>query len=162
MGIVLTGEATTGGTDIIARIMKLYYPHFSVGRLILLIDGIIVLSSAVIFKEFEIAIYSAISLYIATIFIDKIIDGIDFAKAVYIISDKSETISKNIISNMKRGVTGISSKGMYTNKSTNMLMCVVKGYEVATLKNCIYQTDKNAFIIISDVSEVMGEGFKLF
>jgi len=161
MGIVLMNESTTGGTDIAARILELYFPNFSVGKLILAVDGSIAALSAIIFRNFELAVYAAIALYISSVIVDRLVEGVDFAKATYIISSKSTDISENILTKMQRGVTGFKGAGMYSKKDTIILLCIVKNYELATLKKCIFEIDSNAFLITADVREVMGKGFRL-
>lgn len=160
LGIVFKSDATTGGTDVAAKLLKINFPHISVGKLILIIDGIIITLSAIVFKNLNLAVYATISLYITTIIVDRMIEGIDFAKAVYIISEKNQEISSNIMSKINRGVTGLKGIGMYSKEDTTILLCVLKNYELAKLKSIVYEIDDKAFFITCDVREVMGEGFK--
>lgn len=160
MGIVLKSDATTGGTDVAARLLKLNFAHLSVGKLILLVDGFIVTASAIVFRNLNLAVYATISLYITTIIVDRMIEGIDFAKAIYIISNKNEEISSEIMSKISRGVTGLKGIGMYSKEETTVLLCILKNYELAALKKIVSDIDNKAFFITCDAREVMGEGFK--
>ena len=159
-GIVILGGWSTGGTEILVRIINSYRPDLSLGRLIMIVDSIVVLSSWVVFKDINLIIYAVISLYVSTYAIDKIIAGVDFAKGVYIITKKPEEISNLIIKNLNRGVTGININGMYTGKKSLMLMCIIRNNQISKLKNIVKSEDENAFVIVSDVREVLGLGFK--
>lgn len=159
-GLVMFRGWSTGGTEILVRIINHYRSDLSLGKLIMLIDSVIVLSSWVVFKDLNLIIYAVIALYVATYVIDKILAGVDFAKGVYIITSKPEEISKQIMLNLNRGVTGININGMYTGKASLMLMCIIRNNQISKLKNIVKSEDEHAFVIISDVREVLGLGFK--
>lgn len=160
VGLPVLREASTGGSDFAALMLNKIMPHIGVATFILIIDSLVILSSGFAFENVTVMFYSVLSLYISTKVTDFILVRGDFAKSVYIISEKQEEIAEFIISEMVRGVTGIYSKGCYTGENSMMLMCIVKSKEVQNILNKIKSVDKNAFVIISDVREVCGDGFK--
>ncbi len=159
-GIVMLKGSSTGGTEILAKIINSYHPEFPMGRLMLVIDSAIVLGSWIVFKDVNLIIYAVISLYVSTYVIDKALAGVDFAKGVYIITSKPNEISEKIMQELNRGVTGINISGMYTGKRTLMLLCVIRNNQISKVKNIVKSEDENAFVIITDVREVLGLGFK--
>lgn len=160
IGIVVANGAATGGTDLLALMINKKFPHISVGRVILFADLAVIFASSVVFNDFSLVLYCVLALFVSVKVTDYIVDGTDRSKSVLIISDKHLKISENILNIMHRGVTGISSTGMYSGSGRVLLMCVVKPREVAKLKNIVKNADKNAFIIISDVAQTLGEGFR--
>ncbi len=160
VGLVFRSGATTGGTEIIAQILKYHFPGFSVGRFVLIIDAVIVALAGLVYGKWEVALYSAVALYISAVVVDLIVEGIDFAKMVFIISDNPKEITSEIYKNLVRGTTALSGSSMYTNTDKTVLMCVVKQYEIGKLKNIIQSVDDSAFVIVSDAREVLGKGFK--
>lgn len=158
MGMVLRAFATTGGTDMLASVIKYKYHHYPITGLIIIIDGIIILSGLFIFG-IQKAMYAMISVLITSRAINYIVEGMYFAKAAFILSDKNQEISQKIFQVLARGNTGISARGMYTKKHMEMLLVVVARKEVAVLRKIVKEIDPKAFIIIADVREVLGEGF---
>jgi len=159
-GIIILRGSSTGGTEILARIINRYYPHFSLGRFILIIDASVVLGSWFVFRDINLIIYAIICLYVSTNVIDKTLAGVDYAKGIYIITSNPRKISDKIIHQLNRGVTGINISGMYTGKSSVMLLCIIRNNQIAKVKNIVKSEDENAFVIITDVREVLGLGFK--
>ena len=160
-GIVFRFDATTGGTDILATVLQKLKPHLPIGMFVLVADGLIILASGITFKNFEIMICAAISLFIASRVIDSIVVGLDFEKAITVISPYVPDIARDIAVNLDRGSTGIKCIGMYSGKERTMLFSVVKKNQIVKVKNIVQKYDKKAFIIISEVKEVIGEGFKI-
>lgn len=160
LGIVFRVDGSTGGTDLIALILHRIVPGVSIANFLVLIDGIVVLSSGIINKNVETALYSAISLYIIVKVIDAVIEGFNYSKAFTIITTKENEIRDIIVNDIKRGVTILSGKGGYTSDKKSVLLVVVKRNQEVYLKKLIRNVDKNAFIIVSEVHEVLGEGFK--
>lgn len=158
LGMVIASPGSTGGTDLLGLIIHHFSPHLNISVIINTIDGVIVLAGALVFGV-EITLYALVALYITAKFSDNILEGLKFAKIAYIISDSYEEIAQKVIIEMDRGITGISSKGMYTNDEKNMLFCVVSKKEITQLINIVSQIDEKAFVIVSDAREVMGEGF---
>lgn len=158
--LILRAHSSTGGSDLAGNLIKEYKPMARTGNLITLIDGVIVMLNVIFLKKIEIGLYSSITIYLMGKMIDIIFEGIYFTKLVFIISDKSEKISETIRKNVKRGVTGIYGKGLYTNKEKLVLMCALGRKELAELKSKIKEIDPNAFLIITNSREVVGTGFK--
>lgn len=160
LGLVFQAGSTTGGTDIAAQILKKRFPSISVGRFVLIIDAFIVLLAGLVFGRWEVILYSAAALYICSYIIDLLVEGIDFAKVAYIISDTPEKISAQISETLERGTTALHASSHYSGANKTVLMCVVKKYEITKLKKIIKLVDKNAFVILSDAREVLGNGFR--
>ncbi|MDD4570323.1 MAG: YitT family protein [Tepidanaerobacteraceae bacterium] len=158
MGIVFKVRGSTGGTDLASMILNRFIPSISVGQGILIVDFFVIILSGIAFN-WELAMYAWIALFISSKVIDLIQEGFNYAKAVYIISVKSEEISKKILTEMERGVTLLEAKGGYTSHNKYVLLCVITRLEVSKLKNIVYQLDPQAFVIVHDVHEVLGEGF---
>ena len=160
VGLVVKVEGSTGGSDFAGLILKKFFPHISLATLILFIDSFIIIISGIVFKSYMITFYSAIAMFIAS----KVTDGImmmgDRAKAVYIMSPLSEVISKTIINSFNRGVTAIYSRGVYSGNDSMMLLCAISPKQLPGLINKVKEIDRNAFVIVSEVREVHGEGFK--
>ncbi|TCT14113.1 uncharacterized membrane-anchored protein YitT (DUF2179 family) [Natranaerovirga pectinivora] len=158
LGLVFQAFATTGGTDLAASIAQHYLRHLSVARIMLFLDGIIVISGAFVFGP-ENALYAILSIFITTKIIDGILEGVHFSKAAFIISDEYEEIAASILLNIDRGVTGINGKGMFSTRDKQILLCVVSKKEIVKLKELVKEIDRKAFVIVADVKEVLGEGF---
>ena len=140
--------------------IKSFNTKLSTSNIIVIFDVIVITLNVIAFKELEIGLYSAIAIFIMGKMIDIVFEGIGFSKMIFIISDKYDEISKKIGENIKRGTTGIYSKGMYTNKEKTMVMCIVSRGEVIEVRNIANEIDKSAFIVITNVREVFGNGFK--
>lgn len=160
VGLTVLKDASTGGSDFAALMIHKIVPHISVATIIMILDGIVIAASGMAFKNYTIMFYSVISLYIAGKVTDFIMVRGDWAKSVYIISEKHECIAKEIIEDMDRGVTGIYGKGIYNDKDRMILMCIVRSREIPKLLEKVKRLDDKAFTIISEVREVHGEGFK--
>ncbi len=158
LGIVFRTNSSTGGTDLAAQIIH-KYTGFSLGGCVFIIDGLIVATSAIVFN-IELALYALIALYITGKTIDVVQLGIGYAKVALIISEKQEEVQHGIINEVDRGVTKLSGYGGYTSHKRPVLMCVVNQTEVAKLKQVIQSIDPAAFVIVTNATEVLGEGFK--
>ena len=158
--IVLKANASTGGSDLLAIIIKKFKPYFRTGNLIMIIDTIIVILNVIFFSQLEIALYSAIAIYIMGKVMDISLEGINFAKMIYIISEKNNEISKIIGKDIGRGTTLLYGKGMYKGEEKNVLLCIASRNETAQINQIIKKVDKHAFTIISNAREVIGKGFK--
>ena len=161
LGIVFSVDGSTGGTDLIALMVNRVIPSLPVSKCLTIIDGMVVLSAGIANGNIETGLYSAIALYIIVKVIDAIISGFDYSKAFMIITEDRDELKEAIVNDIKRGVTILDGKGGYTNNDKSILLVVVnnKKQEVS-LKKLIKKVDPSAFIIVSDVHEVLGEGFK--
>lgn len=159
LGMVFSAFSTTGGTDLAASLLQHIFKHISVARLMMALDGMIIIFAVFVFG-IEKSLYAIISAYVTAKVIDAILDGLHFSKLAFIISDHYKEIADTVIGELDRGITGLSGEGMYTSNTKNVLFCVVSKREIVQVKEMVRQIDKNAFIIVTDVREVLGEGFK--
>ena len=160
VGLVVRQGASTGGSDFAALIFHRLLPHVSVAAWIMLLDCGIVLVSGIVFRSFAITFYSVLALFVCSLLTDKIITFGDSAKMVQIFSSHAQEITDHIIKDFERGVTGIHCVGMFEKNETLMLECVVKPRELPQYLSLVKQIDPSAFVIIGNVQEVLGEGFK--
>ena len=158
IGLVFLGGGTTGGTDLLAAIIQNFMRHYSIAQIMQFVDGAVVLVGMNVFGV-ERALYAIIAVYLVTKVSDGIIEGLKFSKSVYIITEKPDEVSRMVMEDLDRGITGISAKGMYSGQDKLMLFCVVGKKELVHLKEMIDEIDPNAFVIVGDAREVHGEGF---
>ena len=158
IGLVFLGGGTTGGTDLLAAIIQKYMKHYSIAQIMQFVDGAVVVAGMYVFGV-ERALYAIIAVYLVTKVSDGIIEGLKFSKAVYIITDKPDEVSRMVMEDIDRGITGIRAKGMYSGNDKLMLFCVVGKKELVHLKEMIDEIDPKAFVIVGDAREVHGEGF---
>lgn len=159
MGFVFRGQTTTGGTDLAASVIHKYFRHISIAKILFLVDAIIITIGFFAFG-IRIAMYGIIAVYITSRFTDTILEGFDFAKAAFIVSDKHEEISERIMTDTERGATAIHAKGVYTKKEKDVILVVMNKKEIIILKELVTSVDPKAFLIVTDVREVLGEGFQ--
>jgi len=157
--LILKANASTGGTDLISYLIRSYKSDYKSSTLIVIADIIIIGLNVLVFKELEIALYSAITIFIMGKMIDIVFEGVDFTKIMYIISPEYNQISLKIAEQVKRGCTGLYSKGMFTQKENFTLMCVSHRNEVAKIKAIVKEVDPTAFIVVSNAKETLGKGF---
>lgn len=158
LGIVFRGKASTGGTDLAAQIVH-KYTGFSLGTCVLAIDGLIVLTAAIVFN-IESGLYALIALFVTSKTIDLVQIGLSTSKMAIIITNKQEEVRQGILEKIDRGVTKLSAFGGYTDDERPLLMCVVDQTEFTKLKQLVKSIDTSAFVVVMDASEVLGEGFK--
>lgn len=156
----LLAKGSTGGSDLVSYIIRSFKPHLRASSLIVIIDTIIVGLNVIFFKEIEIGLYSAITIYIMGKIIDVVFEGTGFAKMIYIVSKDYQKISNKINKEIKRGTTGLYGKGMYKNEELTMLVCVASRSEIVKIIQIVKKIDKRAFVIVSNVREVIGNGFR--
>ncbi len=159
LGFVFKEEATTGGTDMAAALLHKVFPWIPVGKLLMLLDGLVVVLATVAFKSFSLGLYAVVALFVSARTLDAFLEGVNFSKSLMIISRESEKISEALIDSIDRGVTGLYGRGMYTENQYMILLCVVKKEEIHKVKNVVKKIDPNAFVLLTDVREVLGEGF---
>ena len=158
-GLVLRGNATTGGTDMLASLLHRLVPVIKVSYAIFMIDGLVIIASAFVF-EAQAAMYGLISAFLCNVLIDLVLEGPNSAHSYFIISDKSEAIAEKIMHDMNRGVTGLEAVGMYSQQHKQVLLCVVNRFESMRLRRIVFEVDPRAFVIANKAKEVLGEGFK--
>lgn len=161
LSLVLLRGATTGGVDIIAKLINRKFRHISVGRIILVLDATVILLAAFVYKNIESALYSVVAMYASSRVMDTLLYGADKGKLIHIVTEMPDQISHAINERLHRGVTKVSATGAYTGESRTMLICTVRRHEAAAVHDIIREFDPAAFIIVSDAGEIIGEGFKL-
>lgn len=159
LGLVVSTGATTGGSDLTSMILRKYTSRFSIGQILLFIDTIVISAAGVAFNSIIFSLYGLVSLYVSIRIIDAITEGVNFAKAAFIISDHSQIISIRLMSETMRGVTCLKGSGGYSGADKNVLLCVVHRNQIGLLKTIVREEDPAAFIIFTDAREVFGEGF---
>ena len=162
LGIIFAQGATTGGTDLIARLVKLKLPWASMGKLLLVVDMAVILLVAVAFGNITTALYGIIAQVVSAYVTDAVLYGLDTAKVAYIISNFDREISEAIVQRMDRGVTILKGEGAYSGDKKRVLMCAFKQKEIVSPKELIFDVDPNAFIIVCNAHEVTGNGFKTY
>ncbi|MEG2813689.1 MAG: YitT family protein, partial [Oscillospiraceae bacterium] len=160
MGLVLSRGGSTGGMDIVNKIIAQKIPHLKLGQITFCTDILIVSISGIVFQSFPIMLYAIITIFVSMMALDKVLYGFNVCKLIYIVSTKTEEISKEIISQMNRGATIMESYGAYTNEKMPTIMCAVRQNEYFKLKQIIKSIDANAFIMITRATEIVGSGFK--
>lgn len=158
IGLVLRAGATTGGIDLMATLIHDHYRHWAVVQIMMVLDAVIIISGAYIFGINR-ALYAVLAVYVTTRISDLIVEGSKFAKVVYIITEKYEEAALMIMEELERGATALDARGMYSGQERDVLFCVVSKKETVRLKEMVYQLDSNAFVIVTDAKEVLGEGF---
>lgn len=162
MGMVLRNSATTGGTDIIVKCLRQRFPHLKTGSLMLMLDALIIGFSGLVFGNFNSVLYSIVSTVVTSVILDIVLYGRDGAKLIYVISDCSEVITARILGELDIGVTHLEGSGAYKNKEKKIIMCVVKKQLAHKVEEIVKEEDDSAFMIISNASEIYGEGYKSY
>lgn len=160
LSLIYIRGASTGGSDLLAQILTRRFRHISIGKFILIIDFIVILIAAFVFKSVDSALYAIITIFSSSFVIDKVIYGGDVGKILFVVSKQSDKIAKEIMEKMNRGVTLLNARGAYSSLENEMLVCAVRRPEVYLVRDIIYTIDPSAFIMVGDASEIVGEGFK--
>ena len=160
LGVVFLQGATTGGTDLAARLLKLKFKWLPMGKLLMGVDLAVIVLVALFFRNLNTALYGLVALYISTLAMDGILYGLDNAKVAYIISDAYDEISSAIVQDLDRGVTILHGQGAYTGAEKQVLMCAFKQREIAAIKAVVKDIDPDAFLIVCNAHEVLGDGFR--
>lgn len=158
LGLILRGGATTGGTDMIARMVHSKLPFITVGVFLLMIDCLVVILAGVVMGTSE-GLYALISIYASSKVIDMVLAGFSSNKACFIITSQWERVTQHILHDMDRGVTQLTARGAYSGQERPVVLCVTSPQEVAQLKDIVRQEDEKAFMFVTDAHEALGEGF---
>ncbi len=161
LGLIFKNGATSGGTDLLAAVITKFVPHLQLSKVLFVIDALIIVLGFLVFGV-EKGLYGIAAIYACTKAIDFVMVGGGSAKSAIIITEHADDVAKSIMEKCNRGVTAIYGKGMYTGSDRLILFCVVSSKQIVKLKQCVNEVDKNSFISIGDVHEVVGEGFKLY
>lgn len=162
LGLVFISGASTGGVDIVARLLRPSFPGLPIGRIMLFIDIITVALTGVVFGDLNKALYSAVTLYVCDMVLDGVVYGLDYSTVALIISDRNEEIGRAICDQLERGVTVLHGHGYYSGQDKQVLLSAIKKRQVAELKQLVTQVDPDAFIILQEAHQVLGDGFKRY
>ena len=161
IGILFLRNITTGGTDLIALMLHKAFPNVPNGTILAVIDGIVVLIAVLVFQKIEVALTSVLTIYFSSKVIDLIAQGVDYAKVIYIVTDKGKELSAVLNSSTDRGNTVIKAFGGYTGAEKQLVITVTRRNVLAQTLRLIHATDPAAFTFVTDSTEVHGEGFKI-
>lgn len=162
LGWVFKAGATTGGTDIIIKVLRLRFPHLKTGFFFLMTDLMIVAASAIIFRDIDKALYAGVVVFITSVLLDVVLYGRDGAKLIYIISDHSDKITKRLLEDLDIGVTYVKGIGAYSGKDKNVIMCVIRKQLAPKAEVIVKEEDPQAFMIVTSAMEIYGEGYKSY
>ena len=162
LGIVFLQGATTGGTDLIARLLKLKLAWLPMGKLLMVIDLAVILAVAAAFGNMYSALYGVVALYLSAKVMDMVLYGLDTAKVAYIISQDPQTIAYRLTRELDRGVTILQGRGAWSGQDKEVLMCAFKQRQIVAMKRMVKEIDPDAFLIVCDAHDVMGEGFRQY
>lgn len=158
MGLILLGRATTGGTEMVAVLLQHFLRHYSVVQIMQVLDAMIVLFGLYMFG-LKAGMYAIVAIFVTTKVSDGLMEGFKYSKSAFIITDHYEAVADRVLQELDRGLTGLYAKGMYSGTDKCMLYCVVSKKQIVELKDIVSEIDPDAFVIVSDVREVLGEGF---
>ena len=162
IGLSFAAGASTGGTDILGRIIQAKFSYLPIGKILLFIDGIIILVSLIVFKDIELILYGIITLFLSSYSVDLVISKLNISRIIFVITDKGDEISKKLISTSPRGVTLIDVKGVYSDSNKQMLFCALKESEVEVFQKKVLEIDNTAFIVFAESQKINGKGFYLY
>ena len=160
LGMIFSRGATTGGTDLIARLLKLPFAWLPVGKLLMAVDLSMLLAVSIAFRSMESAMYGIISLYISTMVMDGVLYGMDRSKVAYIVTARPQEVAAEIDRQMDRGATFLHGEGSFSREEKLVLMCAFKQKQIVPLKALVHELDPEAFLIVCDAHEVLGQGFR--
>lgn len=161
IGLIFKAGYTTGGTDIIVRLIKLRHKHLKTGIIFFIVDGVISVASGIVFKNPDYALYALLSLTVSSIVLDIVLYGSDEARLVYIITKKEKEITDYILDKLDVGCTLLDCEGAYSGEKRQTIMCAIKKRDLPQLQEYVLNTDSDSFMIVTSASEVYGEGYKL-
>ena len=159
LGIIFLRNATTGGVDIIAKLIKLRHPHITLGKSIFILDAVVIITGGIIYGNLESMLYAAVTVFVSAQALDYIIYGISRGATIMIISEKSDEIRHLIINDLHRGVTVLKGQGGYSGAEKNILLCACFDNQTQKLIKKIKSADENAFFIVTQSKQILGEGF---
>lgn len=159
LGIIFLQGSTTGGTEIVARLLKLKLAWLPMGKLLMAADLVVVALVALVFREINTALYGVVALYLSTFVMDRVLYGMDNAKVAYIISSKPDEIAQVILHDLDRSVTFLQGQGGWSGAEKKVILCAFKQRQIVAMKETVRKADPDAFMIVTAAHEVLGEGF---
>ncbi len=162
LGLILGQGATTGGTDLLARLLKLPLPWLPMGKLLLTLDLVVICTCALVFQNLNTALYGLVALYLSTTVMDMVLYGLDTAKVAFIITACPEQVAQALTQDLERGVTILQGEGAWSGESRQVLMCAFKQRQIVSMKQRVKDLDPDAFLIVCNTHEVLGNGFRRY
>ena len=162
IGIAFSAESSTGGMDILGRLIQHFFPYLQVGKILQGVNGLIVVASFFVFRDKELILFSVLSLFVSTFTIDWLISKLNVSRIAFVITDKGEELSRYLVSSSPRGVTMMNAVGAYNQSDKEMLFCALKKSEIPDFQNKVLKMDPGAFIVYAESPEIKGNGFRLY
>ncbi len=159
LGIVFAAGTSTGGSDILVRLLKLRYRDVPIGQISMCFDALVVLLTGIVFQDVNKALYTGVTVYLCGKMVDAVVYRFDYSKVALIISSEHERIAQAIGQRLDRGATFLQGQGSYTGESTKVVLTAVKKQQITELKELVMELDPNAFIIVQEAHQVLGDGF---
>ncbi len=161
MGIIYSAGGSTGGIDIVAKVLRRRYPYLNLGSIVMALNAVVFAIYGLALGKYEAAMYSVVTAFVSSRVIDTVLYGLDYSKICFIISEKGNEISELITRELHRGVTILPGRGAYSGHEKAVLLCAIKKQQILELKKIVRQADPDAFVIISESRDVMGNGFQI-
>lgn len=162
VGTIFKRGATTGGTDIIVKCLRLKFPHLKTGRLFFIMDAMVVVLSALVFRNVDSALYAGIAVIVMSVVMDTVLYGRDGAKLLYIISDSADQIKDRLLEELDLGATYLKGEGAFSGREKRIIMCVVRKPLAPKVEEIVRHEDSDAFLIVTSATEIFGEGYKSY
>ncbi len=162
LGLTFIAGGSTGGTDILGRIIQYFWPAMEIGKVLAIIDGVIIALSLFVFRQMDLVLLGILGVFIQTIAIDSLIDRMNVSEISFIVTEKGGEIAQMLLNKFERGVTVMQGKGAYTDRDKQILMCVMNKEESAKFQDMIKEIDAQAFVIFSESKSVLGNGFHIY
>ncbi len=159
LGVVFVNGTSTGGSDILVRLLKLKYRNVPIGQISLTFDAMVVLLTGLVFRDMNKALYTGITVYLCGKMVDAVVYSFDYSKVAMIISKEYETIAREIGTKLDRGATFLQGEGSYTGEATKVVLVAIKKQQLAELKELVMELDPSAFVIVQEAHQVLGDGF---
>lgn len=160
LGLIMLRGGTTGGTDVLAKVLRIKFPYLSMGRLILTLDGVVIAVAAIVYKDLETALYSIVTIFASSKMLDAVLYGSDKGKLLLIVTNKPKEVANALFDKTDRGVTVVNAKGGYSCEERQLLLCAMRNQEVDSAVKTVKNTDSAAFTIVTVTGGVFGEGFE--
>ena len=162
IGLTLINGASTGGTDILARLIQCIFPHIKIGKMLLVVDAIVITVSLMVFNNIELVLFGIIALFLSTYSIDALIHKLNISKLAFVVSGRGNEIAQELVSTSPRGVTIVDVTGAYTLEDKKVLICALKENEIEDFQTKIHAIDSMAFIIFTEAQQIVGNGFHVY
>lgn len=162
IGLTLVVGATTGGTDILSRLLQHFFPHIQIGKLLLAVDSLVIFSSLLVFRTIDLALFGIVALMVSTFAIDWLIQNLNISKLAFVMTDQGVAIARSLVGSSHRGVTIVDVTGAYTMEHKQMLVCALKANEVPSFQKKVLDVDPTAFVVFSESQQIVGNGFRVY